>query len=75
MMKVYLVQEDHLCDDDYYKAGPYTQGVYASRESAQAVVDAHIAECKRECEEQELDEERIWECFAERWVQEVEVQP
>jgi len=75
MMKVYLVQEDHLCDDPYYQSGPTTWGVYASRESAQAVVDAHNAECQRECEEQELDEERIWECFAQRWVQEVEVQP
>lgn len=75
MMKVYLVQEDHLCDDDYYKSGPTTWGVYASRESAQAVVDAHNAECKRECEELELDEERIWECFPQRWVREEEVQP
>ena len=75
MMKVYLVQEDHLCDDDYYKAGPYTQSVYASRESAQANVDAYVAECMRECEEQELDERYIWEIFPHRWVAEVEVQP
>ena len=75
MMKVYCVDEAHLCDDPYYQASAATVAVYASRESAQAVVDAHTAECMRECEEQELDEERIWECFAQRWVVEVEVQP
>ena len=74
-MKVYLVQEDHLCDDPYYQANAATDAVYASRESAQANVDAHIAECKRMCEQDELDEERIWECFPQRWVLEVEVQP
>lgn len=75
MMKVYCVDEAHLCDDPYYQASSATVAVYASRESAQANVDAYVAECQRECEEQELDEERIWECFAQRWVVEVEVQP
>lgn len=75
MMKVYLVQEAHLCDDPYYQSGPTTWGVYASRESAQAVVDAYIAECKRKCEEQELDERDIWEIFPEFWVSERGVEP
>ena len=75
MMKVYCVDEAHLCDDPYYQASAATVAVYASRESAQANVDAYVAECLRECEEQELDEERIWESFAQRWVVEVEVQP
>jgi hypothetical protein len=73
-MKVYLVQEMHLCDDPYYQSGPTTDAIYASIESAQANVDAHIAECKRACAEQEIDEDIMWECFAERWVLEVEVQ-
>jgi hypothetical protein len=75
MMKVYCVDEMHLCDDPYYQASAATVAVYASRESAQANVDAYVAECKRECAQDELDEERIWECFAERFVVEVEVQP
>lgn len=75
MMKVYCVDEAHLCDDPYYQASAATVAVYASRESAQANVDAYVAECMRECEELELDEERIWESFAQRWVVEVEVQP
>jgi hypothetical protein len=75
MTKVYLVTEVTLCDDPYYAAPPATVAVYASIESAQANVDAHVAECKRMCEQDELDEERIWECFPQRWVLEVEVQP
>lgn len=75
MMKVYCVKEEHLCDDPYYQASAATVALYASIESAQANVDAYIAECKRECEQAELDEERIWECFPERYILEVEVQP
>jgi len=74
-MKVYLVIETpHPMDDPYY-ASPTTLGAYASMESAQAVVDAHIAECKAECAQRDIPEDEMWEYHAQLVVCEMEVQP
>jgi|GEM_PF-6705822 len=82
-MKVYLVEKDHLCDDPHYQAPPWCEGVYASRQSAQAVVDAYIANCKRNyirinnlAEDVKIDPNELWgSWYALKWVRELEVQP
>ena len=57
-MIVYIVTQEHKCDDSYYQTGPSFQGAYASKELAQAAVDDYIEDCKREYQ-QELDEDTV----------------
>jgi hypothetical protein len=53
MLKVYCVNELHLCDDPYYEAPSCTVALYAHEKDALAAVAEYEQECKRQYEQEQ----------------------
>jgi len=58
IMIVYIVVQEHKCDDPYFQAPPSFEGAYATEQLAQAAVNDYIDTCKRDYQ-QALDKDTV----------------
>jgi len=58
MKTIYVVLQEHVCDDPHYQTGPAFIGAYATQQLAQAAVGVYTEECRAKYQ-QELDEHTV----------------
>lgn len=58
MKTIYVVLQEHVCDDPHYQTGPAFIGAYATKQLAQAALGVYTEECRANYQ-QELDEHTV----------------